>query len=191
MDLISNVDELMDEVLLSSVVEACIREIEWSDCDAMHEAYSESIDALQRELQLPENHADATPPALVQMSSSLKSLSLIRDEAERAIDTHMMQHILMSASRYPRRSRTRASSSPSRLPPCYRSCWTSSSTNAQPRGRKRCLFAIHSRCSCNISGRRMTHISSLTDRGGWGVDGERGGRPCGGAEGALLRPSVG
>merc|ERR1719191_1930375 len=68
-----------------------VREIEKADYDAMHKDYSESIDALMRAIQVLKKQAGATPQALVQISSSLKNLSLIPDEAKRAIDTYMMQ----------------------------------------------------------------------------------------------------
>merc|ERR1719321_1290393 len=68
-----------------------VRQIEKSDFDATHKDYSESIDALMRAIQVLKKQAGATPQALVQISSSLKSLSLIPDEAKRAIDTYMMQ----------------------------------------------------------------------------------------------------
>merc|ERR1719159_1345220 len=68
-----------------------VREIEKADYDALHKDYSESIDALMRAIQVLKKQAGATPQALVQISSSLKSLSLIPDEAKRAIDTYMMQ----------------------------------------------------------------------------------------------------
>merc|ERR1719191_629326 len=68
-----------------------VREIEKADYDAMHKDYSESIDALMRAIEVLKKQAGATPQAFVQIASSLKSFSLIPDEAKRAIDTYMMQ----------------------------------------------------------------------------------------------------
>merc|ERR1719181_1618362 len=68
-----------------------VREIEKADYDAMHKDYSESIDALMRAIQVLKKQAGSTPQAFVQISSSLKSFSLIPDEAKKAIDTYMMQ----------------------------------------------------------------------------------------------------
>merc|ERR1719321_2588571 len=60
-----------------------VREIEKADYDALHKDYSESIDALMRAIEVLKKQAGAAPQAFVQISSSLKSFSLIPDEAKK------------------------------------------------------------------------------------------------------------
>merc|ERR1719399_393489 len=69
-----------------------VREIEKADYDALHKDYSESIDALQRAIAVLKKQAyDRKQAASLVQVSSLKSLSLIPDEAKRAIDTFFAQ----------------------------------------------------------------------------------------------------
>merc|ERR1719163_1895317 len=69
-----------------------VREIEKADYDALHQDYSESVDALQRAIAVLKKQAyDRKQAASLVQVSSLKSLSLIPDEAKRAIDTFFAQ----------------------------------------------------------------------------------------------------
>jgi len=69
-----------------------VREIEKADYDAMHTDYSESVDALQRAIAVlkKQSHDRTQKSALVQVSA-LKSLSLIPDNAKKAIDAFVQQ----------------------------------------------------------------------------------------------------
>merc|ERR1719446_1902777 len=69
-----------------------VREIEKSDYDALHKDYSESVDALQRAIAVlkKQAHDRKQGAALVQVSA-LKSLSLIPEDAKRAIDVFVQQ----------------------------------------------------------------------------------------------------
>jgi len=66
-----------------------VREIEKSDYGAMHKDYSESVDALQRAIVVLKKQAyDRKQTSLAQVSS-LKQLSLIPEEAKKAIDSFL------------------------------------------------------------------------------------------------------
>jgi len=68
-----------------------VREIERSDYDATHQDYSESIDALQRAITyLKKQDYDRSQASLAQVSN-LKKLSIIPEEAKRAIDVFLSQ----------------------------------------------------------------------------------------------------
>jgi len=62
-----------------------VRRIEKKDYDALHQDLSESVDALQRAIQVLKQQAVDRPQSLVQVSA-LSSLSLIPDDAKRTID---------------------------------------------------------------------------------------------------------
>merc|ERR1719408_930517 len=70
-----------------------VREIEKADYDALHKDYSESIDALERAIQVLKKQAytRAQAESLVQISARLKSSTLIPVEAKRAIETFFAQ----------------------------------------------------------------------------------------------------
>jgi len=68
-----------------------VREIEKNDYDAMHKDYSESVDALQRAVAVLKKQAHNRPQAALAQVASLKSLSLIPQEAKKAIDLFLMQ----------------------------------------------------------------------------------------------------
>merc|ERR1719359_1252785 len=64
-----------------------VREIEKADYDATHKDYSESVDALQRAIAVLKKQAhDRTQKSALVQVSALKSLSLIPDNAKKAID---------------------------------------------------------------------------------------------------------
>merc|ERR1719215_2019446 len=69
-----------------------VRQIEKADYDAMNKDYSESIDALQRAIAVlkKQSHDRKQASALVQVSA-LKALSLIPENAKRAIDAFVQQ----------------------------------------------------------------------------------------------------
>jgi len=68
-----------------------VREIEKTDYDAMHKDYDESIDALGRAIGvLKKNAGDKAQASLIQISV-LKKMSLIPDEAKRAITAFLQQ----------------------------------------------------------------------------------------------------
>merc|ERR1719272_81920 len=69
-----------------------VREIEKADYDAMHKDYSESVDALGRAIAVlkKQSHDRGQKAALVQVSA-LQSLSLIPDNAKKAIDAFVQQ----------------------------------------------------------------------------------------------------
>merc|ERR1719398_207489 len=69
-----------------------VREIEKADYDALHKDYSESVDALQRAIAVLKKQAhDRTQKSALVQVSSLKSLSLIPDNAKVAIDAFLQQ----------------------------------------------------------------------------------------------------
>jgi len=68
-----------------------VREIEKTDYDAMHKDYSESVDALARAVAVLKKQAHNRPQAALAQVASLKSLSLIPQEAKKAIDLFLMQ----------------------------------------------------------------------------------------------------
>merc|ERR1719444_473645 len=64
-----------------------VREIEKADYDAMHKDYSESVDALQRAIAvLKKQSYDRKQKSSLAQVSALKSLSLIPQDAKKAID---------------------------------------------------------------------------------------------------------
>jgi len=68
-----------------------VRDIEKADYDALHQDYSESVDAIQRAVAvLKKQSHDRKQASLVQVSS-LTQLSLIPDSAKRAIDAFLQQ----------------------------------------------------------------------------------------------------
>merc|ERR1719215_2291987 len=69
-----------------------VREIEKADYDAMHKDYSESIDALQRAIAVlkKQSYDRKQKSALVQVSA-LQNLSLIPENAKKAIDAFVQQ----------------------------------------------------------------------------------------------------
>merc|ERR550537_512817 len=62
-----------------------VREIEKADYDAMHKDYSESIDALDRAIQVLKKQAYDRAQASLAQLESLKHMNLIPPEAKRAI----------------------------------------------------------------------------------------------------------
>jgi len=68
-----------------------VREIEHQDYTALHKDYSESVDALQRAIQVLRQQAYDRPQASLAQVSALRSLSLIPADAKRAIDLFLMQ----------------------------------------------------------------------------------------------------
>jgi chromosome segregation ATPase len=64
-----------------------VREIEKADYDANHQDYTESIDALERAIQVLKKSAKDVKQAAFTQVSDLKRLNLIPDDAKRAIDT--------------------------------------------------------------------------------------------------------
>jgi len=69
-----------------------VRGIEKSDYDATHKDYSESIDALERAIAVLKKQAyDRKQEASFAQVSALKSLTLIPEDAKKAIDTFLNQ----------------------------------------------------------------------------------------------------
>jgi len=68
-----------------------IRQIEKADYDALHKDYSESVDALQRAIAVLKKQAYDRPQASFAQVSALKSLTLIPQDAKKAIDLFLMQ----------------------------------------------------------------------------------------------------
>jgi hypothetical protein len=64
-----------------------VREIEKADYDASHQDYTESIDALERAIQVLKKSAGDKKQASFAQVSTLKTLNLIPEDAKRAIDT--------------------------------------------------------------------------------------------------------
>eukprot|EP00446_Apocalathium_sp_SHHI-4_P088100 CAMPEP_0177476058 /NCGR_PEP_ID=MMETSP0369-20130122/23371_1 /TAXON_ID=447022 ORGANISM="Scrippsiella hangoei-like, Strain SHHI-4" /NCGR_SAMPLE_ID=MMETSP0369 /ASSEMBLY_ACC=CAM_ASM_000364 /LENGTH=667 /DNA_ID=CAMNT_0018951237 /DNA_START=68 /DNA_END=2071 /DNA_ORIENTATION=+ len=68
-----------------------VREIEKADYDALHQDYSESVDALQRAVAVLKTQGhDRRQASLVQVSA-LKELSLIPENAKRTLDAFLQQ----------------------------------------------------------------------------------------------------
>merc|ERR1719235_441199 len=69
-----------------------VREIEKADYDALHKDYSESVDALERAIEVLKKQAyDRKQASFAQVAKSLKSLDLIPKEAKRALDVFLAQ----------------------------------------------------------------------------------------------------
>merc|ERR1719313_463209 len=68
-----------------------VRAIEKADYDAMHKDYSESIDALQRAIQVLKKQAFDRKQASLAQVASLKSLNLIPKTAKDAINAYLQQ----------------------------------------------------------------------------------------------------
>merc|ERR1719491_819848 len=69
-----------------------VRQIEKADYDAMHKDYSESVDALQRAIAVLKKQAhDRTQKSALVQVSALQRLSLIPDNAKKAIDAFVQQ----------------------------------------------------------------------------------------------------
>lgn len=68
-----------------------VRDMENADYKAMDKDYSESIDALQRAIQVLKKQAYDRPQASLVQISKLKTLSLIPDNAKKAIDLFLAQ----------------------------------------------------------------------------------------------------
>jgi len=68
-----------------------VREIEQTDYQATHKDYSESVDALQRAIQVLKKQAYDRSQASFAEVKSLKAMVLIPPEAKKAIDTFLMQ----------------------------------------------------------------------------------------------------
>jgi len=69
-----------------------VRDIEKADYSAMHKDYSESVDALQRAIAVLKKQAyDRKQKSSLAQVSALKSLSLIPDNAKKAIDLFLQQ----------------------------------------------------------------------------------------------------
>merc|ERR1719282_1242495 len=69
---------------------AKVRQLEKADYDAMHQDYSESIDALQRAIAVLKKQAHDRKQAMLQVSN-LKQLSLVPIDAKKAIDAFLEQ----------------------------------------------------------------------------------------------------
>merc|ERR1719482_1110959 len=70
-----------------------VREIEKADYDTTHKDYSESVDALNWAIDVLKKQAHDRPQASLVQVSALKRLSLIPDEAKRAIDAFVAQDV--------------------------------------------------------------------------------------------------
>jgi len=68
-----------------------VREIEKADYDALHQDYSESVDALQRAIAVLKKQAHDRPQASLVQVSALNKLSLIPDSAKKAIEIFLQQ----------------------------------------------------------------------------------------------------
>merc|ERR1719377_173084 len=69
-----------------------VREIEKTDYDATHKDYTESVEALQMAIEVLKKQAyDRKQASSLAQVSALKSVSLIPDEAKRAIDAFISQ----------------------------------------------------------------------------------------------------
>merc|ERR1719207_264 len=68
-----------------------VRDIEKADYDAMHKDYSESIDALERAIQVLKKQAYDRKQASFAQLEALKHMNLIPQEAKRAIDVFLAQ----------------------------------------------------------------------------------------------------
>merc|ERR1719181_1427654 len=68
-----------------------VREIEKADYDATHKDYSESVDALERAIDVLKKQSHDRKQASLLQVSSLSQLSLIPAEAKRAIDAFVQQ----------------------------------------------------------------------------------------------------
>merc|ERR1719231_1176258 len=69
-----------------------VREIEKTDYDATHKDYSESVDALQRAIAVLKKQAyDRAQKSSLAQVAALKDLSLIPDNAKKAIDAFLQQ----------------------------------------------------------------------------------------------------
>lgn len=67
-----------------------VRELEKADYDKLHADYSESVDALQRAIEVLKKQARNRPQSFAQVSA-LKQLSLIPDQAKRTIDMFLQE----------------------------------------------------------------------------------------------------
>jgi len=69
-----------------------VRAIEKADYDALHKDYSESVDALERAIEVLKKQAyDRKQAAFLQVAKQLRSLNLIPQEAKRALDVFLAQ----------------------------------------------------------------------------------------------------
>merc|ERR1719436_1461365 len=69
-----------------------VRDIEKGDYDAMHQDYSESVDALQRAIAVLKKQAyDRKQATSLAQVSALRSLSLIPASAKKTLDLFLMQ----------------------------------------------------------------------------------------------------
>merc|ERR1719343_759273 len=68
-----------------------VRELEKADYDALHNNYSESVDALERAIAVLKKQAHDRKQASFVQVADLKRLSLIPPEAKKAIDLFLMQ----------------------------------------------------------------------------------------------------
>jgi cell division septum initiation protein DivIVA len=68
-----------------------VRGLEKADYDALHKDYSESVDALQRAIAVLKKQAHDRPQAAFAQLSKVKTMSLIPDEAKRALELFMQQ----------------------------------------------------------------------------------------------------
>jgi len=72
-----------------SAAAAKVRAIDKANYDAMHKDYSESVDALQRAIAVLKKQAHDRPQTSLAQVSALKSLSLIPQEAKKALDVFL------------------------------------------------------------------------------------------------------
>mmetsp|Transcript_92272 Transcript_92272/g.266309 ORF Transcript_92272/g.266309 Transcript_92272/m.266309 type:complete len:673 (-) Transcript_92272:81-2099(-) len=68
-----------------------VRAIEKADYEVMHKDYSESVDALLRAIAVLKKQAHDRPQASLAQVSKLKTMSLIPNEAKKAIDLFLVQ----------------------------------------------------------------------------------------------------
>merc|ERR1740121_2653848 len=68
-----------------------VRQIEKADYDALHQDYSESVDALQRAIQVLKKQAHDRSQASLAQVDGLKALKLIPAEAKKAMDLFLQQ----------------------------------------------------------------------------------------------------
>jgi len=68
-----------------------VRQLEKADYDALHQDYSESVDALQRAIEVLKKQAYDRPKVSLAQVSALKKFNLIPKEAKKALDLFLMQ----------------------------------------------------------------------------------------------------